>query len=71
MVVCFANKQQADAFLEKSVIEVGGEPAYTEPWQEASSEEKRCFNYQQYRHKVATCVRIPVCGNCAVPGNSH
>lgn len=40
MVVYFANKQQADAFLEKSITEVRGETAYTEPWQEASSEEK-------------------------------
>lgn len=71
MVVCLADKKQADAFLEKGVIEMGGETAYTEPWQETSSEEKRCFNCQQYGHKAAVCVRIPVCGNCAAPGHSH
>ncbi len=71
MVVCLADKKEADAFLEKGVIEVGGETAYTEPWQEISSEEKRCFNCQQYGHKAAVCVRIPVCGNCAAPGHSH
>lgn len=37
MVVCLADKKQADAFLEKGVIEVGGETAYTELWQETSS----------------------------------
>lgn len=71
MVVCLADKMQADAFLEKGVTEVGGETAYTEPWQEISSEEKRCFNCQQYGHEAAVCVRIPVCGNCAARGHSH
>ncbi len=44
MVVCLANKQQADAFLEKSVIEVREDAAYMKPSQEASFEEKQCFN---------------------------
>lgn len=46
MIVYLINKKEADVFLEKSIIKIGREIAYTETWQEISFEEKRCFNYQ-------------------------
>ena len=44
MVIYLADKNQAEALLGKGVVEIGGETAYTEAWQEVSSEEKRRFN---------------------------
>ncbi len=71
LVIHLADKDQAEALFEKNVVEIGGETAYTEAWQEVGPEEKRCFNCQEYRNKAGVCVKIPVCGNCSMPGHSH
>ncbi len=71
LVIYLANKDEAETLLEKGVVEIGGETAYAETWQEVGPEEKRCFNCQEYGHKAGVCVKILVCGNCSMPGHSH
>ena len=71
MVVCLAEKKDANLFIAKGLIEVGRETAYTEEFQEQSREKSQCFNCQQYGHKASEYSKIPVCGNCFFPGHSH
>lgn len=71
MVVCLAEKKDADLLISKGLIEIGGETAYTEAFQDLSSDKIRCFNCQDYGHKASNCSKIPICGNCSLPGHSH
>lgn len=44
LVIHLASKDKAEALLEKGVVEIGGETAYTELWQKIGLEGKHCFN---------------------------
>lgn len=71
MVVCLAEKKNADLLIFQGFIEIGGETAYTKAFQEQSPDKRRYFNCQQYGHRASEYNRIPVCGNCSFPGHSH
>lgn len=71
MVVCLAGKKDADLLISRGLIEIGGETAYMEVFQQQSQGKKRCFNCQQYGYKASECNNTPVCGNCSSLGHSH
>ncbi len=71
MVMYLKDKPQADQMLARGFIEVGGESATTQIWEEKRKGEQRCFNYQQQGHLAQTCKGNTVCGNCAEIGHYH
>lgn len=70
IVVHFVQKEHADKVLAQGLLEIGGESACTGIWIEKSNE-RRCFNCQQYRHIVPLCKNEKTCGNCATLGHTH
>lgn len=70
MVVHFVQKEHADKVLTQGLLEVGGESACTGIWIEKSNE-RRCFNCQQYGHIAPLCKNEKTCGNCATLGHTH
>ena len=71
MVVYLKDKSEADAILTRGFLEVGGESATTQVWEERGKVEQRCFNCQKYGHLARGCKDMTVCGNCAQKGHYH
>lgn len=71
MVVYLKDKAQADMMLARGFIEIGGESATTQIWEEKGKGEQRCFNCQKQGHLARTCKENTVCGNCAEVGHHH
>ena len=71
MILYVRDKNQAEAILARSFMEVGGESAITQVWEERRIEEQRCFNFQKQGHLARACKEQTVCGNCAKIGHHH
>lgn len=71
MVLYVKDKSQAEAMLAKGFMEVGGESATTQVWEERGKGEQRCFNCQKQGHLARACKEQIVCGNCAEIGHHH
>ena len=71
MVLYLKDKSQVNTLLAKGFLDVGGESATTQVWEERGKVEQRCFNCQKYGHIARTCKEMTVCGNCAETGHHH
>lgn len=71
MVICLAEKKDADFLITKGLIEVGRKTAYIEKFQEQSQEKSQYFNCQQYGYKTSEYIKIPVCSNYFFSGHLH
>ena len=71
MVLYLKEKSQAEAMLAKGFLEVGGESATTQIWEERGKTEPRCFNCQKQGHLAKACKVMKVCGYCAGEGHHH
>jgi len=62
VVMFFAHQHEAEALLARGIIDVGGEMAYTRPY-ERRQIPTRCFKCHQYGHQEARCKSTElVCG---------
>ncbi len=71
MVLYVKDKSQAEAILARCFIEVGGESATTQVWDEREKTEQRCFNCQKQGHLARTCKEQTVCGYCTQIRHHH
>jgi len=70
VVVFLAHQHEAEALLAKGIMDIGGEMAYTRPY-ERRQVPTRCYKCHQYGHQEARC-RSPevLCGRCAQAGHT-
>ena len=71
MVVYLKDKAQANMMLVKRFIEIGGNSATTQIWEEKRKRKQKCFNCQKQGHLARTCKENTVCGNCAEVRHYH
>lgn len=69
VVVYFSHHRDAEMFLARGVMDIGGEMAYTRPY-EKRQVPTRCFKCHQYGHQESRCKATQVvCGKCAQAGH--
>jgi hypothetical protein len=66
MVVYLAKESDAKAFLNRRLVNVGGEVVFSEVFR-YQLRPTRCHNCQQYGHKAARCRNPNTCERCAGP----
>ena len=71
MVLYLNEKSHVNALLAKGFLDLGGESATTQVWEETGKVGQRCFNCQKYGHVARTCKEMIVDGNCAETGHHH
>lgn len=71
MVISFSQKADADRYLQKGLIEVEGESAYTAEWKKMKIQDQRCFNCQKQGHLAVSCREETRCGNCGQHSHRH
>ena len=70
IVVYLAKKADADALLDRQVMDFKGESGFTKEF-ERRIVPRRCFKCHKYGHHEFRCSNSLVCGNCASTGHSE
>lgn len=66
LVIYLSSQEMADNLLQRQVIEIGGQGAFTKPYLRIPQPD-RCYKCCQYGHVQRNCRLSPQCGKCAGP----